>query len=234
MSYCVHCGVELDASLKRCPLCNTIVFDPNNYPNPDAQSPYPVERGEVEAVKKKDIAIFLSVLLAATALTCGLLNLFVFSKNHWSLIVFGFCMLLWIFFIPFFIIPKISHYVAVGLDAVGVILFLYMISFLTKQDIWLYNLAIPITLLCLLLAICTMVLYRKWNHSYLASGLYFFADIGLLCMGIELLCRHYVDAPFKLTWSAVVFTVCAILIILIVTMFVRPRLRAAARKRLHF
>ena len=28
MSYCVHCGVELDPSLKKCPLCNTPVLDP--------------------------------------------------------------------------------------------------------------------------------------------------------------------------------------------------------------
>ena len=28
MSYCVNCGVELDASAKECPLCNTPVLNP--------------------------------------------------------------------------------------------------------------------------------------------------------------------------------------------------------------
>ena len=29
MSYCVHCGVELDEQAKRCPLCGTPVVDPS-------------------------------------------------------------------------------------------------------------------------------------------------------------------------------------------------------------
>ena len=28
MPYCVHCGVELDPSVHRCPLCGTAVLDP--------------------------------------------------------------------------------------------------------------------------------------------------------------------------------------------------------------
>ena len=28
MSYCVHCGVELDATASFCPLCHTRVLDP--------------------------------------------------------------------------------------------------------------------------------------------------------------------------------------------------------------
>lgn len=28
MSYCVNCGVELDRSLRACPLCNTPVINP--------------------------------------------------------------------------------------------------------------------------------------------------------------------------------------------------------------
>ncbi len=28
MAYCVNCGVELEASLEKCPLCNTPVYHP--------------------------------------------------------------------------------------------------------------------------------------------------------------------------------------------------------------
>lgn len=49
MSYCVNCGVKLDPSLKRCPLCNTPVVNPNDLaaiqqPVP----PFPQEKGQVE------------------------------------------------------------------------------------------------------------------------------------------------------------------------------------------
>ena len=29
MSYCVNCGVKLEESLTKCPLCNTPVINPN-------------------------------------------------------------------------------------------------------------------------------------------------------------------------------------------------------------
>lgn len=31
MSYCVNCGVELDASASECPLCNTPVINPGSW-----------------------------------------------------------------------------------------------------------------------------------------------------------------------------------------------------------
>ena len=41
MSYCVNCGVRLDASLKKCPLCNTPVIHPNETAVPTSPSPFP-------------------------------------------------------------------------------------------------------------------------------------------------------------------------------------------------
>ena len=51
MSYCVNCGVELDASATKCPLCDTPVYNPKA-PEPSTQpSPFPKEKGQVEVVK---------------------------------------------------------------------------------------------------------------------------------------------------------------------------------------
>jgi len=52
MSYCVNCGVELDASATKCPLCDTPVYNPKA-PEPATQpSPFPKEKGQVEVVEK--------------------------------------------------------------------------------------------------------------------------------------------------------------------------------------
>ena len=51
MSYCVNCGVELDASATKCPLCDTPVYNPKA-PEPATQpSPFPKEKGEELLVK---------------------------------------------------------------------------------------------------------------------------------------------------------------------------------------
>ena len=65
MSYCVNCGVELEASLRECPLCHTPVVNPKEAGKTVPPSPYPTDRGQVEEVKRKDLGILLSVVLLA-------------------------------------------------------------------------------------------------------------------------------------------------------------------------
>lgn len=72
MSYCVNCGVKLDPSLKYCPLCNTPVINPHDLSKMQPVSPFPKEKGQVEVVRRKDLAILLSVSLTAAGL-CSLL-----------------------------------------------------------------------------------------------------------------------------------------------------------------
>ena len=103
MSYCVNCGVELDATHEACPLCNTPVINPNEIPGTNLKTPFPVEKGQVEEVKRKDLGILFTILLITIAVTCGLLNFLVFDANKWSLLVIGVCMMLWVFFLPVFI-----------------------------------------------------------------------------------------------------------------------------------
>ncbi|POP37806.1 hypothetical protein C3R19_12960, partial [Blautia producta] len=76
MSYCVNCGVELDKTCKVCPLCNTKVINPKQPPDTAAPKPFPSLEGHAEQVPRRDITILMTVILATTAVVCGLLNLF--------------------------------------------------------------------------------------------------------------------------------------------------------------
>ena len=79
MSYCVQCGVKLENSLKKCPLCNTPVINPNELiagALPSGVSPFSTVKGEVEPMKKHDIGLWLTLVFGSTALACGILNLF--------------------------------------------------------------------------------------------------------------------------------------------------------------
>lgn len=234
MSYCVHCGVELDSSLKRCPLCNTPVIDPKNIPYYETSSPYPSKKGQVEPVKQKDVALLVSILLFTIGVTCFLLNHFVFPRVFWSLLVMGFCLLTWVFCIPFLIYRKLSPYLSAFLDFLAISFYLYLISRLTGSSEWLFYLGLPITALFALLSELCILLIRRINRSRLFIALYFFSYIAIACVGIELLCRNFLEQHLHITWSAVVLTVCAVFIIAIITVLRLPRLREETRKRLHF
>ena len=116
MSYCVNCGVKLETSLKKCPLCNTPVINPNEQQpiKPASRPPFPADRGQMEVVKRKDLAILIFVTLSAIALVSGMLNLFVFNTtNLWSLYVIGGCLLLYVITLPAVINSKV-YYCAIG------------------------------------------------------------------------------------------------------------------------
>ena len=58
MSYCVNCGVELEKSEKKCPLCGVEVINPAQPPEDKEprQRPYPNRREELSMNINKQIA----------------------------------------------------------------------------------------------------------------------------------------------------------------------------------
>mgnify|MGYP003379804632 CR=1 FL=1 len=130
--------------------------------------------------------------------------------------VIGICIILWVVAIPVFIYTKLPIYVSLLFDGLSIGLYEYLITFNTPSSRWFYQLALPITAVVL------------------ASALYVFSEIAVLCISIELLIRRFLSRPFLLTWSAVVLTACAIIIVALITMLSRKRLRGAVRRRLHF
>lgn len=235
MSYCVNCGVELDASASECPLCNTPVLNPKELEKiARARRPFPTERGQVETVKRKDLGILVSTVVLATAATCGVLNALVFRESPWSLTVIGACIILWVIMIPAVIYTKQPVYVSLLYDGGAVGLYLFMLSYLTGSKGWLWGLGIPITVLVTLIAEILTFCLRRLPRSFLTVALYLFTAVGLLCMGLEILIDKYAGGQIALSWSAVVLTVCGILDIALITMLSRRRLRNAVRRRLHF
>ncbi|NBJ92834.1 DUF6320 domain-containing protein [Parablautia muri] len=234
MAYCVNCGVELEPSLTECPLCNTPVINPKELYQTKKTSPYPKAKGQVDVVKRKDLAILTSTVLIATSLSCLLLNLFVFPNSLWSLFIIGACLVLFVLVFPAVIYTKLPIYISLLFDGVAVGFYLYMITFNTASNKWFIRLALPIVALVTILVEIFTLLLRSFPVFFLTTALYFFAEIAFLCVGIELLIAHYLDAPLKLVWSAIVLTVCGVIEVVLLTILSRSRLRDAMRRRLHF
>ena len=63
---------------------------------------------------------------------------------------------------------------------------------------------------------------------------YIFAEIAVFCVALELLIDRFCNRPLALGWSAIVLTVCSVIVIALITMLSMQRLRDAVRRRLHF
>ncbi|MBQ2803517.1 MAG: hypothetical protein IJF07_06425 [Lachnospiraceae bacterium] len=234
MSYCVNCGVELDASAKVCALCNTPVMNPNELVQKNRKTPFPKEKGAVEKVKRKDWGILLSTVVLATGVTCGALNAFVFTGPLWSLAVIGVCAVLWVIMIPAVIYTKQPVYVSIMFDGLAVVVYLYMLAYMIKSDKWFWDLGLPIVVFITMIVEGITICINKFPRSFLTIALYVITGIGLLCGGLEFMIDMYIAKEVTLRWSAVVITVCVIVDIAIITMLSLRRVRNAVRRRLHF
>ncbi len=234
MSYCVNCGVELEASLQECPLCHTPVINPKDAGKEFPPSPYPTDKGQVEVVKRKDLGILLSVVLIATGGTCLLLNLLVFGSSLWSLLVIGICICLFVFLFPVVFYSKMPLFVSLFADGMAVAVYLYMISYLTPSTDWFWELGLPIVALVTLATEVFTLLAKRVPFTILSGALCLFIEIPLFCAALELMIRRMIVYPLRLTWSAVVLTVCVIIDVALITILVKKRLRNEVRRRLHF
>lgn len=234
MSYCVNCGVELEASLEECPLCHTPVINPRELNKETPPSPYPTDKGQVEMVKRKDLGILITVVLTATSVTCLLLNLLVFNAHLWSLIVIGCCMCLFVFTFPAVYYSKMPVYLTLLADGVSVVIYLFLITFVTDTDMWFWQLGLPITVLLTVFAEVFPLLAKVFPLTVLSCALCLFIEIPAFCVALELMIKHLLERPYRIIWSAVVLTVCLIIDIALVTILAKKRLRNEVRRRLHF
>lgn len=234
MSYCVNCGVELDSSLKKCPLCNTPVINPNSILYSEAASPYPEHKGKIEPVNRKDLTIFSSITLSAIAICCGLLNCIFFENVMWSVPVIGLCLFIWICLLPITLLPNLSGYLITLLDCTALGIYIYMISYLTAVNTWYYKFALPLIIVLFVMIEILVLLTKKIPFNFLIGFLYLTIFVAIICVTIELLLDAALQQSLALSWSAVVLTVCAILSIMLITILSIRRIRHMVQKRLYF
>lgn len=188
----------------------------------------------MEVVKRKDLGVLLTVIVLATAVTCGLLNALVFRSSLWSLAVIGVFLVLWVIMIPVVIYTRQPVYLSILLDGVAVIVYLYLLTYLTGQSGWFYGLGIPVVLLVIAVVEAVTFCIRKLPMSFLTGALYLISGVAVLCVGLEILIDRFLGLGIELRWSAIVLTICVIVDITIATLLSRRRLRNAVRRRLHF
>ena len=107
MSYCVNCGVELDKSLKKCPLCSTAVVNPNDIDEDAAITTYPVETiSKVVRQIKKLVGAFITVIFSVILILCPLCNYIISDGITWSRYVIISVVFLWFCVVPPIIMEK--------------------------------------------------------------------------------------------------------------------------------
>ena len=232
MSYCVHCGVELDSTAEFCPLCHTLVQDPVQPVDRESPKPFPTERQEVPLAAKWELAVLISAMLASAAVCCGILNIFL-RAGLWSLYIIGAAVMLWIFLVPPLLRRGLSPVIQLLADVLAICAYVGAIAWnLHGLGGWYLHIALPIILWLGAELLAVMLPIRR-GRSILSTTTIIIGAIGVFPMGVELACDLYFRGVWQPTWSLVVLTIGVALMIPLIVVRRVPSLREEVRRRFH-
>lgn len=233
MSYCVNCGVELDAGAHSCPLCGTPVINPRCPVDETAPPPFPLVRREVEPVDRHSIGLLLTGVLASIALCCGLINwLAFFPTVPWSLYVAGAALLLWVWAALPFLVSRLPMPVYLLADLAAVAGMLVLIAALTNGWDWLVRLALPIWAATGVVGIVLGAMIAGHRSRLTTAGVFFLMLIAWL-LTLEALIDFYVLGRYRPSWSIIASAAGLVAAVFLLIVRLRPRLRAEFRRRFH-
>lgn len=234
MSYCVHCGVRLDDSIKSCPLCGTPVQDPAA--GPGRSAPYFSPRQvPMEPVSHRELGLLISLMLASASLCCVILNLLVSRHVPWCLFVVGAAVMLWLWFVPPLLRPAIPLWVRGMVAVAAVALYVRLIAVALDGRSWFYGIALPIcaaaALVWLLLCITGTVMGRR---STLSTICLLLGGLAAFLLAVEAVVDLYLHEAWQPGWSLITLTVLVGFIVPLVVVRRVPSLREETRRRFHF
>ncbi len=95
--------------------------------------------------------------------------------------------------IPVVIYTRQPVYLSILLDGVAVIVYLYLLTYLTGQSGWFDGLGIPVVLLVIAVVEAVTFCIRKLPMSFLTGALYLISGVAVLCVGLEILIDRFLD-----------------------------------------
>ena len=235
MAYCVHCGVKLEESEKRCPLCDTPVYDPNEGERKQAPSAYPCHSEEQILQMSRGYLLRLAAWLAfVPASLCVVIDLLIGSSFGWSLYPAAALTLLFFAFALPLTLKKhrfTVSYIFISCAAAG---YQLMTAQLLRED-WFLPAALPMTATAAVLLYLFIGYVRKKRPGLLRALSAAIIGIGLFSVLMDTVIACYLHAAFhEPSWSLFVAAPCLFMGGLIRIALRKEGVSEELKRRFHF
>lgn len=136
MSYCVHCGVELDPSAAKCALCNTPVMDPKTVfiEKPAEDKPFSDEIVIPKNIQRRFIAYVVTMVMLIPDIILFFVNVCFFREQHWSVYISATTLLIWVLCVFPFYTKKLKPYLMWAFDTLAVCAYSYFLFLIGRSD----------------------------------------------------------------------------------------------------
>ncbi|MBR0536326.1 MAG: hypothetical protein IIX14_08120 [Clostridia bacterium] len=188
MSYCVNCGVELDASATKCVLCDTPVYNPHEKKEEKIVAPFSDISVVPQNMKKKFAALIITYIILIPNIVCALINIFLSPEKLWFIFMGSSSLLFWVVFIFPFLSKKLHPYRMWAFDTVAVALYTFVFhSQNFGGDKWYFGIALPIILITSACVLAFIHWDRKRKHHWTSKVLHIFVDL-VITLSVASLC----------------------------------------------
>ena len=197
--YCIHCGVKLADTEKKCPLCNTVVFHPD-FPLSSAAPLYPEGKMPVKASGPKALSGIIIIIYLIPLIISFFSDIQNNGKLDWFGYVAGGLIVSYVIFALPLWFRRPKPLIFVPCVFMSVILYLHYINYATCGN-WFLSFAFPAVGVLGLIIWSVIALVSRFPHRklYIFGGMF-------MAMGAHLFLIEYLMAQtFQLHfigWSA--------------------------------
>lgn len=228
MSYCVNCGVELEKTCKACPLCDTPVINPREKKTEEKPA-YPEHLSIPDSVNKRYICFILSLIIFIPNIVVIILNTIFFSNPILKYIVGAFAVF-WIWFLFPLLWKKPIPSVLVAIDALTLMVYLYLYRIGGDDNGWVLAIAIPIVVFLWGIVNLFLLWFRK-KRSKPAISVAVLGAINIMTVVTEVSTSIFFLKKLELVVSFVMTACCVSLMIFFAVLAKSRRMKAWIQRK---
>lgn len=231
MSYCVQCGVRLSDDLKKCPLCQTAVNNPNlPVKGRESDQPEKVEEmiGRMDLNYLRQLTVIITMIPALTVLLIDILD----GGIAWSPYAIGALVMCWFFFAVPLVYRFSKPYPYVTLDVLALCGYLAMIAAMTDGFSWYLNIALPLLVLIGVTTLLVMLVLRRLQMRKIIKGVFLLLILSAFLITLEVILDLAVWQQVRLGWS--IYSSVPFMVIMLTALYVENSkpLKEEIRRRL--
>jgi hypothetical protein len=204
MNICKNCGVELEAEMPVCPLCQEPVTGQGSaQPAIKVPQPFLQHHPIMSQPQKKFTWEIISLILLSCIITTFLINYIINKKISWS--EYPVAISLTIFsYVSIFAFWRRQTIPQLAASFILSSLFLILLDALTGPVKWSIKLGIPLLLAVNLVVTILVTITRLSKHKGINLVAYAFLAAALLCLGTEAVLSNFKTGSFHFNWSIIV------------------------------